>query len=65
MEKQTIEELVNLLNGISSSEWGRIKQQVDMVFSSQAAKVRLGNTTQLKRSLEVEFNLRRFGDTSD
>ncbi|PIC72491.1 hypothetical protein [Sporosarcina sp. P17b] len=65
MDKQTIEELVNLLDGISSSDWARIKGQVDWTFSSEAAKVKLGNTPQLKRSLEVEFNLRRFGDTSD
>lgn len=65
MDKQVIQEIVNLLDGVTNSEWARIKKHVDMMFSSAAAKVELGNTTQLKKNLEVEFNLRRFGEISD
>lgn len=62
MDKQTIQQLVSLLEGVNSSEWERISQHVNMKFSSEAAKIKLGNTSQLKRNLEVEFNLRRFGE---
>lgn len=65
MDKQKIESLVNLLDGMTSSQWSRIKQGVDMMFSYEAAKVKLGNTTQLQQNLEIEFNLRRFGEKSD
>ncbi|ARK23267.1 hypothetical protein SporoP37_00225 [Sporosarcina sp. P37] len=65
MNQQTIQNLVSLLKGIKHSEWSRIKQQVDMMFSHEAAKVELGDTSQLQHNLEVEFRIRRFGDTSD
>lgn len=65
MDKQTIQELVNLLGDMKQSEWVRVKRQVDLMFSHEAAKVKLGDTTQLQQNLEVGFNLRRFGEKSD
>lgn len=62
MDEQKIHELVNLLDGTSQSDWTRIKQHIDMRFSYEAAKVKFGDTPLLKRNLEVEFNLRRFGE---
>lgn len=65
MDQQTIQNFVDLLKGMNRSEWSRIKQQVDMMFSHEAAKVELGNASQLQQNLEVEFNLRRFGERLD
>ncbi|MCQ6275788.1 hypothetical protein JMM81_12565 [Bacillus sp. V3B] len=61
MTEEQIAILVEQLMGLKQYEWSRIKQQVDMIFSSKAAKVELDDLSELKRNLEVEFNLRRFG----
>lgn len=61
MNEERISILVEQLAGLKQYEWSRIKQQVDMMFSSKAAKVELDDLSELKRNLEIEFNLRRFG----
>lgn len=62
MDKQTIHEITTNLIGLKQYEWAKIKQVVDMTFSSKAAKVELDDSSELNRNLEVEFNLRRFGE---
>ncbi|MEC1714706.1 hypothetical protein [Schinkia azotoformans] len=63
MTKEQIEILAERLIGLKQSEWTRIKQQVDMIFSSKAAKVELDDLSELKKTLEVGFNLRRYIDS--
>ncbi|WP_127580953.1 hypothetical protein [Paenibacillus koleovorans] len=65
MTKDQIQILVAQLAGLNQHEWLRIKQQVDMIYSSKVAKIELDDLVVLQRNLEVEFKLRRFGDTSD
>lgn len=61
MEKEKISTIAEQLVGLTSSEWARVKQIVDMEFHHRAAKVTLDDSKELKRRLEVEFNLRQFG----
>lgn len=65
MEKNKIAIIAEQLTGLTASQWVRIKQIVDSEFSSRAAKVKIDDSKELKHRLEVEFNLRRFGDKSD
>ena len=65
MNTNKIEKLLEVLEGINSSEWSRIKQHIDLQFSSRAAKVELDDSTELKRNLQIAFNLRRFGEKLD
>ncbi len=62
MNKEQIANLAEQLAGMKQSDWSKLKQVVDMQFSSKAAKVQLDDSTELKRNLEVEFNFRRFGE---
>jgi hypothetical protein len=57
MNKEQIANFTEQLSGLKASEWARIKQHVDMSFSSKAAKVELDDLSELKRALEIEFNL--------
>lgn len=59
MNLKKIDEVVNFVNGMSAAEWSRIKQVVDMQFSSKAAKVKIDDLELLKVNLEREFSLRR------
>lgn len=65
MEKEKVAVIAEQLGGLTSLEWMRIKQVVDSEFNHRAAKVTLDDTKELKRRLEVEFNLRRFADGLD
>lgn len=65
MDKRKIVILTEQLSGLSRMEWSRIKQVVDMEFNFRAAEVTLDDPKGLKKRLEIEFNLRRFGDKSD
>lgn len=62
MTEEKIRHFLQAIEGIKMHEWAQIKQKVDMHFSSKAAKVQLDDSSELKRNLEVEFNLRRFGE---
>ena len=59
MENEKITILANQLTGLKQSDWNRIKQAVDMSFSSKAAKVELDDSKELKRRLRVAFNLQQ------
>lgn len=61
MNEQTITKITSALQGLKQHEWIRVKQQVDMIFSSKAAKVELDDLSELKRNLKVAFNFQRFG----
>lgn len=65
MDSERIKKIVTALNGLNASEWSRVKRIIDMNFSSKVAKVQLDDSEHLKRGLEVEFNLRRFGEMLD
>ncbi|GBG09466.1 hypothetical protein PAT3040_04112 [Paenibacillus agaridevorans] len=65
MDSERIKAIVSALNGLRAQEWARVKQQVDMLYSFQAAKVQFDDLEQLKTNLEYEFKLRRFGEKSD
>ncbi|MFJ5794430.1 hypothetical protein ACILR7_08325 [Bacillus atrophaeus] len=55
MNQNKIDQLNNLLNGMSQSEWNRVKQHVDMLFSSKVAKVRFDDSELLEINLKREF----------
>ncbi|HHY74078.1 MAG TPA: hypothetical protein GX497_12830 [Bacillus bacterium] len=63
MNQEKIAILTEQLVGLKQYEWSRIKHQVDMIFSSKAAKVELDDLSELKRNLELEFNLRKYSDS--
>ncbi|WP_339063615.1 hypothetical protein [Tepidibacillus marianensis] len=65
MTEEKIAIIAEQLIGLKSYEWSRIKQKVDMMFSSKAAKVELDDLEQLTELLKVEFNLQRFGEKLD
>lgn len=55
MDKKKIEQLTNFLDGITLSEWNRVKQNVDILFSSKAAKVEFDDSELLQANLKQEF----------
>ncbi|AHL70841.1 hypothetical protein BW16_05325 [Bacillus pumilus] len=57
MNNNKIEQLTNFLNGITLSEWNRVKQNVDILFSSKAAKVEFDDSELLKTNLKQEFRI--------
>ncbi|ANU28418.1 hypothetical protein I858_015620 [Planococcus versutus] len=65
MDKNKIQEILQAIEGINFSDWSRFKARVDSHFSSKADKLVLDDSSKLKINLEVDFNLRRFGDRSD
>lgn len=65
MDKNKVSIIAEQLTGLTASQWSKIKQIVDLEFSSRAANVTLDDPKELTRRFEVEFNLRRFGDKSD
>lgn len=62
MNEQKISIISKELVGLKSYEWGKIKQQIDMLFAHKAAKVELDDLEQIENSLKIEFNLQRFVD---
>lgn len=54
MNKNKIEQLTNFLNGITQSEWNRVKQNVDILFSSKAVKLHFDDLEQLQANLKQE-----------
>ncbi|MDX5485449.1 hypothetical protein NJE56_10815 [Bacillus pumilus] len=57
MNKNKIEQLTNFLDGITLSEWNRVKQNVDILFSSKAAKVDFDDSELLQANLKQEFRI--------
>ncbi|MBU8576962.1 MULTISPECIES: hypothetical protein [Bacillus] len=57
MNNNKIEQLSNFLNGITLSEWNRVKQNVDILFSSKAAKVDFDDSELLQANLKQEFRI--------
>lgn len=57
MNENKIEQLTNFLDGITLSEWNRVKQNVDILFSSKAAKVEFDDSELLKTNLKQEFRI--------
>ncbi|MGM5473825.1 hypothetical protein [Bacillus pumilus] len=55
MNNNKIEQLTNFLDGITQSEWNRVKQNVDILFSSKAAKVEFDDSELLNKNLKREF----------
>lgn len=41
--------------GLTNSEWSRIKVAIDKKFSSASSKVKLEDTEELKRAIQLEF----------
>lgn len=54
MNKNKIEQLTNFLDGITLSEWNRVKQNVDILFSSKAVKLYFDDLEQLQANLKQE-----------
>lgn len=57
MNKNKIEQLTNFLDGITLSEWNRVKQNVDILFSSKAVKVEFDDSELLQANLKQEFRI--------
>ncbi|MBP1905301.1 hypothetical protein J2Z32_001929 [Paenibacillus turicensis] len=56
LTEQKINEFKNAVNGLSLGQWGRVKQQIDMLYSSQADKVELDDLDLLEKNMKREFN---------
>lgn len=56
LTEEKINEFKNAVNGLSLGQWNRIKQQIDMLYSSQAAKVELNDLDLLEKVIKQEFN---------
>lgn len=56
MNKNQIDEFVNIFTGLKQYEWIRIKNVVDKEFQKKAVKQTLDGKD-LKKSLEIEFTL--------
>ncbi|WP_226000942.1 hypothetical protein [Paenibacillus sp. BJ-4] len=54
--EQRIETIVEALRGLKSYEWSRIQQHIDMMYSSQAAKVEIDDLKLLKENIIRGFN---------
>ncbi|MDY8046533.1 hypothetical protein UY416_09530 [Paenibacillus polymyxa] len=54
--EQKIETIVETLRGLKSYEWSRIQQHIDMMYSSQAAKVEIDDLKLLKENIIRDFN---------
>ncbi|MDI6562386.1 hypothetical protein M5E03_03065 [Bacillus safensis] len=54
MNNYKIEQLTNFLDGITLSEWNRVKQNVDILFSSKAVKLHFDDLEQLQANLKQE-----------
>lgn len=52
---EKIDKIVDALKGLKRCEWLRVKQHVDMVYNSKAAKVELDDLELLKKNLKREF----------
>ncbi|WP_186440540.1 hypothetical protein [Bacillus licheniformis] len=57
MNQKKLDQLTDLLNGMTQSEWNRVKQHVDMLYSSKAAKVEFDNSELLEINLKREFRI--------
>lgn len=57
MNNNKIEQLTNFLDGITQSEWNRVKQNVDILFSSKVAKVEFDDSELLQTNLKQEFRI--------
>lgn len=57
MTNEQVEQITKLLQGTSASEWARIKQNIDMQFSSKQNKVTLDEKELelLNYNLKLEF----------
>ncbi|MDL2029042.1 hypothetical protein OOZ25_06950 [Bacillus subtilis] len=58
MNQKKLNQLTELLNGMSQSEWNRIKQHVDLLFSSKAAKVQFDDLELLEINMKREFRMK-------
>ncbi|VEH77647.1 PbsX family transcriptional regulator [Bacillus licheniformis] len=57
MNQKKLDQLTDLLNGMTQSEWNRVKQHVDMLYSSKAAKVEFDESELLEINLKREFRI--------
>lgn len=58
MNQKKLDQLTDSLNGMTQSEWSRIKQHVDMLYSSKAAKVQFDDSELLEKNLKREFRMK-------
>ncbi|MNW47243.1 hypothetical protein D3C74_245690 [compost metagenome] len=54
--KKSVETIVGAVDGMTSCQWSRVKQHIDMAYSSKAANVVIDDSELLKKNLEREFN---------
>lgn len=47
--------IAEAVTGLTHSEWSRIKVAIDKKFSSASSKVKLEDTEELKRAIQIEF----------
>lgn len=47
--------IAEAVTGLKYHEWSRIKIAIDKKFSSESAKVELGNAEELKQAILTEF----------
>ena len=54
MDKNQIEQILNVLKGISLAEWQRLKVCIDREFNSQSNKLKLEVNNYLREDLNTE-----------
>lgn len=52
-----LNDLINGLSGLKHSDWCRVKEVVDRVYKSQAAKLELNDIESLQKLIRKEFTL--------
>lgn len=55
MSKDDIEKILNWLEGISLSEWKRLKECIDREFNAQVNNSKFTKRESFKKDLEIEF----------
>ncbi|GIO42529.1 hypothetical protein [Paenibacillus apis] len=53
--EQRIKAIVEALKGLKHSDWLRVKQHIDMAYTSQAAKVKIDDLENVEKNLNREF----------
>ncbi|WDF02927.1 hypothetical protein [Shouchella hunanensis] len=52
IKEEKSEKVIDLISGMKAYEWAQIKQKVDMLYSSRAAKVEFDDSEALRRNLK-------------
>ncbi|MGF2617773.1 hypothetical protein ACQUWN_19520 [Rossellomorea aquimaris] len=55
MNQEKLELLLKVVSGLKKSEWNRLVQKVDLLYSSKADKVEFDDLELLEKNIKREF----------